>query len=439
MRFSAIIFALMMAVVPSPGLQADDGHLDDSHLNELVQLYRHLHQNPEISFQEQKTAQRLDQEFTAVGFDTTVRVGGHGVVAILKNGLGPVVMYRTDMDALPVLEQTGKSYASKVTTIDDKGKKVAVMHACGHDIHMSVAVGTARWMASHRDLWQGTLIIIAQPAEERGAGARAMLNDGLFDRFPRPDYNLALHVSAALPAGSIAYTRSYAMANVDSVDILVKGIGGHGAYPHLAKDPVVLAAKIIGDLQTLVSRELSPLDPGVITVGAIHGGTKRNVIPDGVKLELTVRSYSDDVRQQLLGGIRRVAESAGRGYGLAADLLPVVTEGDDYTPAVYNTPALTDRLLPVLRKALGESSVTEVPPVMGGEDFARYGRQEPRIPSHLFKLGAVPVELVRQATINKVALPSLHSAYFAPDAKPTIATGVKAVVAMVQELLPVDS
>ena len=411
--------------------------LESRELPDLLSLYQDLHRNPEISFQEEKTAQRLAAEFTSAGFDVTRNVGGHGVVAILINGKGPTIMLRTDMDALPVKEQTNKTYASIATTVNEHGNTVPVMHACGHDIHMTTAVGTARWLSSHRDRWQGTAMIIAQPAEERGAGARAMLADGLFTRFPRPDYNLALHVSAELPAGTIAYTRGYAMANVDSVDILVKGIGGHGAYPHLTKDPVVLAARIINDLQTLVSRELSPLDPGVITVGSIHGGTKRNVIPGSVKLELTVRSYSDKVRKELLDGIARTANAAARGYGLTKDLLPEITFGDYYTPAVYNAPELTERMLPVLRQALGEKSVLEVPPVMGGEDFARYGRQEPLIPSHMFKLGSVPAKVVEQANLNNSSLPSLHSAFFAPEPKQTITTGIKAMTSMITALLPV--
>ncbi|MBV1930632.1 MAG: amidohydrolase [Porticoccaceae bacterium] len=417
---------------------AGNGPVEIAELPYLLSLYEHLHRNPEISFQEARTAKRLSKELSNAGFEVTSNVGGHGVVALLKNGLGPTVMLRTDMDALPVKEQTGKPYASTATTIDDTGKTVSVMHACGHDIHMTTAVGTARWLSSHRDQWQGTVIIIAQPAEERGAGARAMLADGLFERFPRPDYNLALHVSAYLPAGTVGYAPGYAMANVDSVDILVKGVGGHGAYPHKTKDPVVLAARVISELQTLISRELSPLDSGVITVGSIHGGTKRNIIPDSVKLELTVRSYTDETRQQLLTGIARTAEAAARGYGLADDLLPVVTNGNDYTPAVYNTPELTERMLPVLSEVLGDSAVIEIPPVMGGEDFARYGRQEPRIPSHMFMLGSVEPRNFKKAELEKTSLPSLHSALFSPEPKQTLETGVKVMTAMVEELLPVS-
>ncbi len=437
MRYSTVlIVSLGLALSLS---QATVKAAENAEITDLLSLYKDLHRNPEISFQEEKTAQRLASEFTDAAFDVTNNVGGHGVVAFLKNGEGPTVMLRTDMDALPVKEQTGKPYASTATTVDEGGNIVSVMHACGHDIHMTTAVGSARWLSTHRDQWQGTVVIIAQPAEERGAGSRAMLADGLFTRFPRPDYNLALHVSADLPAGVIAYTRGYAMANVDSVDILVKGIGGHGAYPHLTKDPVVLAARIISDLQTLVSRELSPLDPGVITVGSIHGGTKRNVISSWVKLELTVRSYSDEVRKQLLDGIARIAQAEARSYGLPDSLLPVITNGDYYTPAMYNTPELTEQMLPVLRKALGEKAVLEVPPVMGGEDFARYGRQEPLIPSHMFKLGSVAPDVLERTRANNSNLPSLHSPFFAPEPKASITTGIKAMTAMVTALLPVSN
>lgn len=417
-------------------IQALADTVDHNEHRYLLNLYESLHRNPELSFREVKTARRIAAEMTLAGFDVTREIGGHGVVAVLKNGPGSTVMVRTDMDALPVREQTGKPYASTVTAVDENNQTVSVMHACGHDMHMTTAVGTARWLAAHRDQWQGTLMIVAQPAEERGAGARAMLADGLFERFPRPDYNLALHVSADLPAGTIGYASGYAMANVDSVDIVVKGIGGHGAYPHLTKDPIVLAARIISDLQTLVSRELSPLDPGVITVGSIHGGTKRNVIADSVTLKLTVRSYSDTARVVLLDGITRIATAEARGYGLPEHLLPQVNRGDFYTPAVYNDPTLNQRLLPVLRQRLGDAAVIEVPPVMGGEDFARYGRVVPRIPSHMFALGSVAPSTFEQAKSNGTTLPSLHSPFFAPEPYQTVETGINAMTAMVLALMP---
>ena len=297
MKVSTLLFLFLLQL--TLGAQADTAL--QSAIREdypyLESLYVHLHKNPEISFQEEKTGLRMAQELRSLGFTVTENVGGYGVVGVLENGEGPTVLLRTDMDALPVREKTGKPYASTATTVDEHGNTVSVMHACAHDVHMTVFTGAARRLTAMRDQWQGTLVMIAQPAEERGAGARAMLKDGLFERFPRPDYNLGLHVSASFPAGTVVYTKGYVMAAVDSVDITVFGIGGHGAYPHRTKDPVVLSAQIINSLQTLVSRELKPVDAGVVTVGSIHGGTKHNIIPDRVRLQLTVRSYTDEARE----------------------------------------------------------------------------------------------------------------------------------------------
>ena len=308
----------------------------------LPELYRHLHAHPELSFHEQRTAQRVSRELEALGFDVTTGIGGHGFAAVMRNGEGPTLMLRTDLDALPVREQTGKPYASTVTTTDEHGNTVSVMHACGHDVHMTVLVGTARELVTQRDRWRGTLLLIGQPAEERGAGARAMLADGLFERFPVPDYNLALHTSAGLPAGSIGYTSGYALASVDSVDLTVFGIGGHGAYPHTTRDPVVLAAQIVNALQTLVAREIAPIEPGVVTVGSIHGGSKHNIIPDRVDLQITVRSYSDETRDTLIDGIRRIARGQALAMGLPEDRLPQVTVRDERTRSTYNDPALME-------------------------------------------------------------------------------------------------
>ena len=333
----------------------------------LEALYLHLHQNPELSFHEEKTSQKMASELRDLGFTVTENVGGYGVVGVLENGNGPTVMLRADMDALPVPEKTGKPYASKATTVDGQGNTVNVMHACAHDVNMTVFIGAARRLTSMADKWQGTLVMIAQPAEEVGAGARAMLKDGLFERFPRPDYNFGLHVSASVPAGKVIYTKGYVMANVDSVDLTVFGIGGHGAYPHRTKDPVVLSAQIINALQTLVSRELKPIDAGVVTVGSIHGGTKHNVIPDKVQLQLTVRSYTDEARRTLLDGIKRIAEGQALAMGLPRDRLPVIEIKDESTPAVYNNPELSDRIVKVLRTVFDEERL-----MPGG---ARYGRR----------------------------------------------------------------
>ncbi|WP_018693115.1 amidohydrolase [Algicola sagamiensis] len=394
----------------------------------LNQLYQTLHQHPEVSFEEKETSKRLVNELRQIGFEVTEQVGGHGFVGVFKNGQGPTVMLRTDMDALPVLEKTGLPYASRAKYTDQAGNTLHVMHACGHDIHMTTFVGAARYLHKHRSAWQGTLIMIGQPAEERGQGAKAMLADGLFERFPRPDYNLALHTSASLPAGKIAYAPEWALANVDSVDITVKGIAGHGAYPHTTKDPVVLASQIVLALQTLVSREVSPLDPAVITIGSIHGGTKHNVISDKVQLQLTVRSYTDAVRKRLLSGIERIAKGQAIAFGIPEDKLPTVIVGNESIPSVYNHPTMAKDIATHLGKYLDHQNIHETPPVMGGEDFALYGRATPNIPSVLFWLGAVNPEKFEQAQAKKAQLPSLHSPYFAPDYQPTIKTGTTALV-----------
>ena len=401
----------------------------------LESLYLHLHQNPELSFHEEKTSQRMAAELRSLGFTVTEKVGGYGVVGVLENGAGPTVMLRTDMDALPVLEKTGKPYASKATTVDGQGNTVSTMHACAHDVNMTVFTGAARRLAAMTDSWRGTLVMIAQPAEEVGAGARAMLKDGLFERFPRPDYNFGLHVSASVPAGKVIYTKGYVMAAVDSVDITVYGIGGHGAYPHRTKDPVVLSAQIINALQTLVSRELKPIDAGVVTVGSIHGGTKHNVIPDKVQLQLTVRSYTDDARRTLLDGIRRIAEGQALTMGLPADKLPVVEIKDESTPSVYNNPELADRIVRALRTVFDDERLMPGEPVMGGEDFAQYGRVEPKIPSLFLWIGGVEAVKFAAAMQSGEVLPSLHSPFFAPDPEPTILTGVEVMTTSALELL----
>ncbi len=400
----------------------------------LEKLYRHLHSHPELSYQEAETAKRIAAEWRALGFRVTEGVGGHGVVAILDNGPGPTVMLRTDLDALPVAERTGLPYASSVKATEQTGQEVSVMHACGHDVHMTVLVGTARWLAAHRDRWSGRLMLIGQPAEERGAGARMMLDDGLFTRFPKPDFALALHVNAALPAGTVAYVPGYALANVDSVDITVHGIGGHGAYPQATKDPIVLAAEIVLALQTIASREIDPRDPVVVTVGSIHGGAKHNIIPERVDLQLTVRSYSDATRRKVLDAIKRITVNMGRVAGLPEDLLPEVKiHEEEYTPATYNDPALTEQLAQALKARFGADRVIKAQPVMGGEDFARYGRAGAK--AVMLWLGAVDPEKWKRAQEGKLSLPSLHSPYFAPLPKPTITTGVETMVTAVLTLM----
>src|SRR5262245_62053296 len=378
----------------------------------LLELYKHLHTHPELSLHEEKTGQRVADELKEAGFEVTPRVGGHGVVAILRNGRGPTILVRTDLDALPVKEQTGLPYASSVRTADDKGAEVAVMHACGHDVHMTVLVGAARTLASLNERWQGTLVMIGQPAEEKGSGARKMLAAGLFTRFPRPDYCLALHVKADLPAGSVGWIEGFALGNVDSVDVVIRGVGGHGAWPHKTKDPIVLAAQTVLALQTVVSREIAPGEPAVVTAGSIHGGTKHNIIPDEVKLELTLRSYTDEVRQQTIAAINRITRGLAEAAGIPPDRLPTVTVRDEFTPATYNDPALTRRLAGAFKSWLGADRVQQVKPVMGGEDFSEYGRTQEKIPICIFWLGAVKPETFAAAEKGGKPLPPLHSSQF---------------------------
>ena len=393
----------------------------------LMNLYEDLHQNPELSYKEFETAKKLSTLLGDLGYEVTEGVGGNGVVASLKNGPGKTVLIRADMDGLPVKEKTGASYASKKKSTNQVGQEVFTMHACGHDIHMTVLLGTAEYLIQNKEKWSGHLILVLQPAEEVSGGARNMIKDGLFKKWPRPDFNLALHVSADIQAGKIGYLPGWAMANVDSVDILVRGIGGHGAYPHKTIDPIVLSAQIITNLQTIVSREISPIEPAVITVGSIHGGTKHNVIPNEVKLQLTLRSYTDEVRNKTINSIKRISRALAEAAGVPKELYPIVSLKDEYTPAVFNNPALVDKLQASFEKSIGIENITKTSPVMGGEDFGMYGREEPIIPTALFWLGAVNKSVYEKAKKDNITLPSLHSDLFLPDAKPAINTGVLAM------------
>ncbi|MFQ5603754.1 MAG: amidohydrolase [bacterium] len=401
----------------------------------LANLYKYLHRHPELSFQEANTAAKLANELSIQGYEVTQNVGGHGLVGVLKNGAGPIVLIRTDLDALPIIEQTGLKYASKVKIRNEKGDEVGIMHACGHDVHMTVFTGTARLLSQIRDQWQGTLVMIGQPAEEKGAGAKAMLADGLFSRFPRPDYCLALHVNSGMPAGTVGYCKGFALANVDAVDIVIRGVGGHGALPHDTKDPVVIAAQTILALQTIVSREIKPIEPAVVTVGSIHGGTKHNIISDEVHLQLTLRSYSDKVRNQIISAIERICKGIAEAAGVPLDRLPTVTVQDEFTPATYNDPEMTEKLKTVFEKVLGEKNVLKVEPIMAGEDFSRYGQVAPNIPICIFWLGAVTPERFEKNQIEEVSFPSLHSSLFAPDPELSIKTGVQTMTAAALELL----
>ena len=398
-------------------------------------MYKFLHSNPELSWQEDKTASHLADILETYGYKVTRGVGKKGVVAILENGKGPTLMIRADMDALPIEEKTNLEYASKVRQINRFGKEVPVMHACGHDIHMSVLIGTAKNLISMKERWSGTLMLVLQPAEEVGQGSLAMLEDGLFEKFPRPDFNLALHVGGMAPAGTVGYQLGYAMANVDSVDIIVNGVGGHGAYPHTAIDPIVLASQIVLALQTIVSRKIDPLEPAVVTVGSIHGGFKHNIISEEVRLQLTLRSYSDEVREKTIEEIKKIVKGLSIAAGLPENKMPKVLLKDEYTPALYNDPEFSKKVLNFISKEIGDENVNEIPAVMGGEDFARYGRQDPKIPSLLFWLGGTSKENWKKYQNNEIEMVSIHSPFFAPDPKPTITTGIKAMTASALGLL----
>ena len=391
-------------------------------------LYEDLHAHPELSSQETKTAAKLAARLTSLGFDVTTGVGKTGVVGLLKNGDGPVVMLRTEMDALPVEEKTGLAYASKETATNARGETVPVMHACGHDVHMTAWAGAAAALAGERKSWRGTLMMVAQPAEETGQGAKAMLDDGLFTRFPRPDYAFSIHDAETLPAGTAGVRPGAIYASADSVDLVVHGKGGHGARPYLTVDPIVIAAKIVVSLQTLVSRENDPFEPAVVTVGSIHGGTKHNIIPDEVRMQLTIRAYKPEVRDKLLRGVERIARAEADAAGAPRPPEISVVES---VPMVFNDPVLTGRVATALNGALGPSRVREPQRVTAGEDFSRYG--EAGVATVLIFVGATAPETLERARRDGTAVPGLHSGVFAPDAEPNVTTGVEALVAAARE------
>lgn len=422
--FTALSAALLLACTSTAAHSIDV----KDRLPELEAFYLDLHQSPELSLHEQQTGEKLASKLQNLEFDVTKEVGGYGVVGLYKNGSGPTVMIRTDTDGLPIVEQTGVNYASKVTVTKDDGSKVGVMHGCGHDIHMSSFIGTAEHLMAHKDQWQGTLMMVAQPAEEIGAGAKAMLNEGLFSRFAKPDHVLALHVSASVPAGKVALKPEYTMASVDSVDIIVKGKGGHGAYPHTTIDPVVIASRLVLALQTITSRELSPLEPSVVTVGSIHGGSKHNVISNEVTLQLTLRSYNPQVRNQQIAAIKRISAGIAASAGLEQALYPeVIVHEQESIPSTYNDPTQTTLVTDAIKNAIGENNVELTKPVMAGEDFGLYGRTDDNLPITLFWLGGVNPKTYNAAQQSGAQLPSLHSSKFAPDYKKAIPTGVKAM------------
>ena len=393
---------------------------------------------------EERSAAIVAKELKAAGCEVTERVGKYekpgatcfGVVGVMKNGAGPTVLVRTDLDALPVHEETGLPYASTFTTKNDEGKEVPVMHACGHDAHISMFIGVARVLAKLKDQWHGTIVFVAQPAEETGNGARALLQAGLYEKFGKPDFALGFHDKADMQTGHIGVTEGYTYANVDSVDVIVRGVGGHGAYPHKTKDPIVLAAEMINAWQTIASRENNPLDPIVVTVGSIHGGTKHNIIPDEVKMQLTVRTYKPETRERVLAAIDQIAKGCAMAAGIPPDRAPIVSVAkDQFTPATYNNPELTKRLLAVWKKTLGNENAEIVDATMGGEDFSEYSLPDHSIPAVDFHIGAVDPVKIADSKKNGTMLPSLHSSKFAPVPEPTIRTGIIAMTAAVLELM----
>jgi amidohydrolase len=434
----------VLAVVSALPLMAQND-LDqqvDRNIEDWVGTYKHLHENPELSMQEKDTSALLAGQLRKFGYDVTDHFGvyanpedlAYGIVAVMKNGPGPTVYVRTDMDALPVTENTALPYASKVRVKKANGE-VGVMHACGHDLHMTVFLGTAKMLAESKSQWSGTVVLIGQPAEEMVSGARAMLRAGLYTKFPKPDYILALHDNPWLPAGKVAWIEGPLLAGGDSVDITIRGFGGHGASPQSTKDPIVVAAELIVDLQTIVSREMNPLEPTVITVGSIHAGTKHNIIPDDAHLQLTVRTMRPEQRRKALDAITRMTKGIAAAAGIPEDRAPIIEIGKDSVPATINDAALARRIGSALEKSLGKDNVLPAIPIMASEDFSLFALEGPHPPITMFWLGAIDPNKYKQAQEQGIRLPSLHSSEFAPLPEPAIRTGVKAMTGAVTELL----
>jgi hippurate hydrolase len=425
----AVAAAFGLTIARAAAAQGPSAEELDALTKQLEPLYVDLHRTPELSMQEQQTGAKMAQRLRSLGFDVTEHVGGTGVVGLLRNGDGPVVMIRTELDALPVAEQTGLPFASTARMKDRAGNDVPVMHACGHDLHMTTWVATATWLSGHKDRWHGTLMMVGQPGEETGEGAPAMLKDGLFTRFPRPSYAIAIHDDSTIPVGKIGYHAGPAMSAADNVDITIFGRGGHGAMPQATVDPIVIAARTVLALQTIVSREMDPTDPTVITVGSIHGGTKHNIIPDEVHLQLSVRSFSAATRAHLLASIERIAKAEAAAAG--APKPPVI--GDAVAGQLtVNDPALTRRVAAVLKQALGDQNVFEQAPKMVSEDFSEYGRAG--VPAFIFHVGAVVPAKYDASVADGTPLPALHSSLWAPDFRGTLPIGVRAEVAAALDL-----
>jgi len=438
LRTKLLVASITMLFVQHSALAASE--LSESiaaqYQSYLEPLFKHFHANPELSLVENKTAERMAEELSKAGFEVTSGVGGTGVVAILKNGEGPLVSMRADMDGLPVLEKSGLSYASKATQISPiTGQEVPVMHACGHDVHITSLVGTALQMKARQDRWSGTLMLIVQPAEERVLGAKNMMADNLYKRFGTPDYGLAFHVTSSLESGVVNVVDGSPYAGADTVDIIIHGVGAHGASPHAGKDPIVLGSQIVLALQTLVARELSPRSPGVVTVGSFHSGTKHNIISDRAVLQLTVRNTNPQTRKTLLDGIQRIATNMGRVAGLAEDKLPEVVIGEESVPPTVNNAELAGRLRALWIEKMGAEMVTSKKPVgMGAEDYPFF-TTDPYIPSVYFAVGGTPKSAFKAAAQGGEPVPSHHSPLFKVEPEPSITSGVEATVLALMELL----
>jgi hippurate hydrolase len=427
--FSILLFIsfIMSSFSQSSTLNDKITKIVDEETDKYKKVYLDLHQNPELSFMEFRTSKKMADNLRSIGFEVTEGVGGTGVVGIFRNGKGRVLMLRTDMDALPVKETTGLPYASKVLTKDASGAEVAVMHACGHDLHMSMWLGTLSTLVKLKDEWKGTIMAVAQPAEEGSGGAIAMINDGLFLKFPVPDYAFCYHVNPELPAGTVGYYPGPIFAGVKSVDMTIYGSGGHGAMPHTTIDPIVLSSRIILDLQTIVSREINPVKPAVVTVGSIHGGTKHNIIPDEVKLQLTIRFFEDKVYEQIREAIIRIARGSAASAGLKEDKMPLIKFTEQYNPPVSNDPDLVLNTVKSMQKILGNDRVVQVDPATVAEDFGKYGRTDEKIPIALFWLGGLSKEKWLDNQEKGTPVPPLHNSYFAPDFEPSFKGGVAAM------------
>jgi amidohydrolase len=434
---------LVLLTAPAWSAERDVDDFVNRELSGLVDTYKGIHEHPELSHHEEHTAALLAAELRKTGYTVTERVGrypdgsqAYGVVAILQNGPGPKLLIRTDLDALPIVEETGVAYASHVMTKNAAGQDVGVMHACGHDVHVTTMIGTARALAATRAKWHGTLMLIGQPSEETIDGAKAMLADHLYERFGTPDLAIALHDTNARAAGSVAIASGPALASSTSVDVVLRGIGGHGAIPEIAKDPIVMAGEFIVQLQTIVSRQENPRDPAVVTIGDIHGGTKRNIIPNEVKLELTTRAFSDKARQIIVDGIRRTAQGVAVSAGVPENLAPIVSVIEtESTPVMYNDPALSARVKTALVNSLGAHNVFDADPIMASEDFGVFGLEGRKIPTVMFWLGAMDAEKLAAAEAAGESLPGPHNSRFQPIPEPTLRTGVTAMTSVAIALL----